>query len=82
MRITEGTNNDTVPTGVVGNLEISGPVVFKGYFNNPTATEETFSSDGWFKTGDKALIDETGYLTLQGRSKEAMVINGVKYNPH
>ena len=82
MRITEGTNNDTVPTGVVGNLEISGPVVFKGYFNNPTATEESFSSDGWFKTGDKALIDETGYLTLQSRSKEAMVINGVKYSPH
>ncbi|BCR87540.1 putative NRPS-like protein biosynthetic cluster [Aspergillus chevalieri] len=82
MRITEGSNNETVPAGVVGNLEISGPVVFKSYFNNPTATEESFSSDGWFKTGDKGSIDETGYLTLQGRAKEAMIINGVKYNPH
>lgn len=73
-----GIQNETVPAGVVGNLEISGPVVFKSYFNNPTATEESFSSDGWFKTGDKGSIDETGYLTLQGRAKEAMIINGVK----
>ncbi|PIG84047.1 AMP dependent CoA ligase [Aspergillus arachidicola] len=82
MRITDGSNSEIVPADVVGNLEISGPVVFKGYSNNPTATEESFSSDGWFKTGDKGSIDEIGYLTLQGRAKEVLVINSVKYNPH
>ncbi|KAE8329079.1 hypothetical protein BDV39DRAFT_203340 [Aspergillus sergii] len=43
MRITEGSTSGIVPAGVLGNLEISGPVVFKSYFNNPTATEESFS---------------------------------------
>ncbi|KAB8222204.1 hypothetical protein BDV33DRAFT_65374 [Aspergillus novoparasiticus] len=66
MRITDGSNSAIAPADVVGNLEISGPVVFKSLFNNPTATEESFSSDGWFKTGDKGSIDEIGYLTLQG----------------
>ncbi|KAK6814936.1 hypothetical protein RU639_009838 [Aspergillus parasiticus] len=82
MRITEGSNSEIVSADVVGNLEISGPVVFKSYFNNPTATKESFSSDGWFKTGDKGSIDEIGYLTLQGRAKEVLIINCVKYNPH
>ncbi|KAB8203393.1 hypothetical protein BDV34DRAFT_199475 [Aspergillus parasiticus] len=82
MRITDGSNSEIVLADVVGNLEISGPVVFKSYFNNPTATKESFSSDGWFKTGDKGSIDEIGYLTLQGRAKEVLIINCVKYNPH
>ncbi|OOO07027.1 AMP-dependent synthetase and ligase [Aspergillus oryzae] len=81
VRITEGSNSETVPVGVVGNLEISGPVVFKSHFNNVTATEESFLSDGWTKTGDKGSIDEIGYFTLQGCAKEVLVINGVKYNP-
>ncbi|QMW35299.1 hypothetical protein AFCA_011632 [Aspergillus flavus] len=81
VKITEGSNSETVPVGVVGNLDISGPVVFKSHFNNVTATEESFLSDGWTKTGDKGSIDEIGYFTLQGCAKEVLVINGVKYNP-
>jgi acyl-CoA synthetase (AMP-forming)/AMP-acid ligase II/thioesterase domain-containing protein len=65
-----------------GSLELRGPVVFDGYFNNPCATEEAFTTDGWFKTGDQAMIDSNGNLNLIGRSKETMTINGVKYLPH
>ncbi|KAL2050996.1 hypothetical protein ABVK25_008742 [Lepraria finkii] len=65
-----------------GDLEVSGPVVFKEYYNNAAATAEAFTADGWFKTGDKAFIDSAGMLNLAGRGKEQININGVKYSPH
>ena len=65
-----------------GNLELTGPVVFQGYFNDPSATANAFTSDGWFKTGDRAMIDTAGQLNFIGRVKETLNINGVKYLPH
>ncbi|RAK75608.1 non-ribosomal peptide synthetase [Aspergillus fijiensis CBS 313.89] len=81
MRISDGENNP-VPAGEVGSLEVSGPVVFKEYFNNPTATADAFTTDNWFRTGDRGVIDEAGNLTLVGRAKETMIVNGVNYYPH
>ena len=66
----------------VGGLELSGEVLFREYYNNPKATAEAFTTDGWFITGDRALIDTNGYLCLTGRAKESIIINGVKYFPH
>ncbi|MCJ1461651.1 hypothetical protein MMC07_000248 [Pseudocyphellaria aurata] len=66
----------------IGELQIHGPVVFKEYFNNPQATKESFTDDGWFITGDRALKDSEGNLQLAGRAKESIIINGVKYFPH
>ncbi len=66
----------------VGDLQVSGPVVFQGYYNNPNATEEAFTRDNWFITGDRAYIDVAGNLNLSGRAKESIIINGVKYFPH
>lgn len=74
-------SNIPLPPNQVGNLELTGPVVFSGYFNNPVATMEAFTSDGWFRTGDKGSLDVTGSLALVGRSKETMIVNGVKYHP-
>ncbi|KAL5041950.1 hypothetical protein BDW71DRAFT_156214 [Aspergillus fruticulosus] len=65
-----------------GSLEVTGEVVFKGYYNNPAATVEAFTSDGWFRTGDLAFIDSNGNLHLDGRTKEMININGVKYLPY
>ena len=65
----------------VGSLEISGPVLFKGYFNDVTSSAKAFTDDGWFITGDRAYIDSSGKVNLSGRSKEVIVINGVKYLP-
>ena len=65
-----------------GSLELFGEVLFREYYNNPKATEEAFTSDGWFITGDRALIDNNGYLCLTGRAKESIIVNGVKYFPH
>ena len=68
-------------TGESGHLQMFGPIVFKEYYNNPKATQESFTHDGWFKTGDKAYMDDQGNLILTGRSKETIIINGVKYFP-
>lgn len=65
-----------------GPLEIHGPIVFEKYFNDDAATRNAFTNDGWFKTGDLANIDSDGNLNLAGRSKELIIINGVKYLPH
>ncbi|KAI3391011.1 hypothetical protein diail_8120 [Diaporthe ilicicola] len=68
--------------GERGSLEISGPVVFKGYYNNDAATSEAFTEDSWFRTGDLAWLDQRGCLHLDGRTKEVMNINAVKYLPN
>lgn len=67
------------PSGEIGHLQVKGPVIFDGYFNNPSATEEAFTSDGWFVTGDLARIDEQGNLQLSGRMKDTIIVNGVKW---
>ncbi|RAH78845.1 acetyl-CoA synthetase-like protein [Aspergillus japonicus CBS 114.51] len=82
VRITDGSPANTcVPPGEVGSLEVTGPVVFKSYFNNVRTTADSFTSDGWFKTGDRGLLDPNGYLIMAGRDKDTMIINGLKYNP-
>lgn len=65
-----------------GSLQLSGSMLFKEYYNNSVATKEAFTEDGWFITGDLALIDGNGHLVLAGRSKETIIVNGVKYFPH
>lgn len=67
--------------GERGHLEVSGPAVFKGYYGNPQATREAFTCDGWFRTGDLAYLDGQRNLHLDGRTKELININGVKYLP-
>ena len=59
-------------------VQVKGVNVFDGYWNNETATKETFTKDGWFKTGDLGTIDDEGYLTIIGRKKEIIVTAGGK----
>ncbi|GAA4924761.1 long-chain acyl-CoA synthetase [Stackebrandtia albiflava] len=61
-----------------GELLIKGPQIFKGYWNNPQATAESFDAEGWLKSGDIAEIDADGYLKITGRSKEIIVTAGGK----
>ena len=80
MRITDDSGKD-IGRDVAGNLEVRGPVVFSKYYNNPKATSDSFH-DGWFITGDRGIIDSLGQLTLTGRAKETVIINGVNYFPY
>ncbi|KIM96172.1 hypothetical protein OIDMADRAFT_132717 [Oidiodendron maius Zn] len=74
--------SEIAPAGHPGILEVRGPVVFKGYYNDPIATSKAISSDGWFHTGDHAMIDSAGNLNLIGRKNDHLNINGVKYLPN
>lgn len=61
-----------------GEIEVSGIPVFKEYLNNPEATAEAFTDDGWFRTGDTGSLDSEGYLTITGRKKELIITAGGK----
>lgn len=80
MRVVAGDGETPVKSGYHGDLQVRGAVVFPGYYNNPEATAEAFTSDGWFRTGDRAIIDAEGCLCLVGRAKDVININGIKVN--
>ncbi|MET0752468.1 MAG: AMP-binding protein [Pyrinomonadaceae bacterium] len=58
----------------VGEVLISGGVVFKGYYKNETATREAFTEDGWFRSGDLGKFDKDGHLFIVGRGKDVIVL--------
>ena len=70
-----------VEQGTTGNLQISGPTVTRGYYQRPDLTAQSFTEDGWFKTGDLAIIRDN-QLAITGRAKDDININGVKYFSH
>ena len=78
VRVVESSGR-VLSSGEVGYLEVSGPIVFEGYYNNHTATAEAFPTKDWFRTGDLAFIDDAGQLTMTGRAKDTVNINGLKY---
>ncbi len=58
----------------VGEVLIKGPMVFKGYYHNPQATADAFTSDGWFRSGDLGKLDADGHLYIVGRGKDVIVL--------
>jgi 2,3-dihydroxybenzoate-AMP ligase/mycobactin salicyl-AMP ligase len=64
------TKGNELPPNTIGELLVKGPCVFSGYYRNPEENAKVFDRDGFFRTGDLAKIDEKGYITLTGRSKE------------
>ncbi|KAJ6566045.1 acetyl-CoA synthetase-like protein [Mycena capillaripes] len=77
MRVLNADGGACVP-GEAGQLQLSGPNVFRGYVNNPCATGEAFTPDGWFITGDLGYLDVGRNLHLVGRDKDCLNINGTK----
>jgi long-chain acyl-CoA synthetase len=61
-----------------GEVLIKGTIVFPGYWKNEQATADTFTKDGWYRTGDLGNLDDEGFLTITGRKKEIIVTAGGK----
>jgi malonyl-CoA/methylmalonyl-CoA synthetase len=70
-----------VPVGEIGGIQVKGPNIFKGYWRMPEKTQEEFTADGWFRTGDVGRIDERGYVTIVGRSKDLIISGGYNVYP-
>ncbi len=66
---------------VIGGIEVRGPNVFHGYWRMPEKTQEEFTADGWFKTGDVGKIDARGYVHIVGRSKDLIITGGYNVYP-
>ncbi len=80
VRITDADNN-ALSANEVGSLQVKGPNVFQGYWRMPEKTAEEFTNDGFFITGDLGKIDEKGYVSIVGRSKDLIISGGYNIYP-
>jgi malonyl-CoA/methylmalonyl-CoA synthetase len=76
-----GDDGQNLPVGEIGGIQVKGPNVFKGYWRMPEKTAEEFTADGYFKTGDVGKVDERGYVTIVGRSKDLIISGGYNVYP-
>jgi 4-coumarate--CoA ligase len=80
-RIVDPDTGEDQPVGGRGELWVRGPQIMTGYLNNPTATAETIDADGWLHTGDIAIIDEYGHMSVVDRMKELIKFKGFQVAP-
>ncbi|QUF67160.1 non-ribosomal peptide synthetase [Bacillus atrophaeus] len=80
MRIVDD-HNELVEEGEIGRFQVSGLSVTDGYYQRPELNQSVFTEDGWFETGDLGFLRK-GRLTITGRTKDAIIINGVNYYSH
>ncbi|WP_127579329.1 long-chain-fatty-acid--CoA ligase [Paenibacillus koleovorans] len=79
-RIADPDTGAILPVGEVGEMEIKGPQVMKGYWNRPEETAEVLR-DGWLRTGDMGYMDEDGYFYIVDRKKDLIIAGGYKIFP-
>lgn len=80
VRITDE-NGAQLSVGAIGNVEVKGPNVFKGYWRMPEKTAAEFRPDGYFVTGDLGQFEPDGYLRLVGRAKDLIISGGLNVYP-
>jgi acyl-CoA synthetase (AMP-forming)/AMP-acid ligase II len=75
------TEGQEVPAGEPGEILLRGPTVMAHYLDDPEATAQTLSPDGWLRTGDLGLIDDHGCLRIVGRVKDMFIVGGFNAYP-
>ena len=75
-------NNNVVAQGDTGELCAKGPQIMQGYWNNIEATNESMTPDGYFKTGDVALLDDQGFFHIVDRKKDMIIVSGFNVYPN
>lgn len=77
LRVTDESGTE-LPPGTEGNYEILTPTLFDGYLERPDLTAEAMTPDGWYRTGDLATLDASGFLRITGRVKDVINRGGEK----
>ena len=75
-RVVDVNTNEVLKANAIGELRMRGIGVTAGYYNKPEETAAAFDAEGWFRTGDLGVLDEQGYITLKGRTKESYRCGG------
>ena len=81
IKITNPETGKILKTNEVGQIEVRGPNVFKGYWGMLEKTKEELREDGYFITGDLGLIDSDGYIEIVGRNKDLIISGGYNIYP-
>jgi malonyl-CoA/methylmalonyl-CoA synthetase len=81
VKITDPDTGTEVTQGAVGQIEVRGPNVFKGYWQMPDKTAAELRADGFFITGDLGVIDQDGYIAIVGRNKDLIISGGYNIYP-
>jgi len=81
VRIVNSETHEVLPDGEIGDVQLRGPNVFKGYWRQPEKTSDSFTADNWFRTGDLGFREKDGYITLCGRSKDLIISGGLNIYP-
>src|SRR5690606_39116048 len=68
--------------GTIGELCVHGPQVMAGYWQQPEETAQSFTADGYLKTGDMAEIDERGFIRIVDRKKDMILVSGFNVYPN
>ncbi|MCC5882411.1 MAG: AMP-binding protein [Halomonas sp.] len=76
------TDGNTLPLGEPGELCVKGPQVMKGYWNLDDETAKVLSDDGWFSTGDIAVLQEDGFIKIVDRKKDMILVSGFNVYPN
>jgi malonyl-CoA/methylmalonyl-CoA synthetase len=76
-----GENGSEVAVGDIGSIEVRSPSVFTGYWNDVEKTENSFTPDGFFKTGDLGSVDHDGYISIAGRIQDVVISYGANIYP-
>jgi long-chain acyl-CoA synthetase len=81
VRICDEDNNE-LPLGQAGEIQVKGPQVMKGYYEKPDATASTITPEGWLRTGDVGVMDEDGFVKIVDRIKDMILVSGFNVYPN